>query len=98
MSDSSVLMYRCSVPAIVWMSNQLSRVCARAVPNAVVVKSVREFLDAPRDVKTVSILDGDAVASLDKLASELGNVAGEHPPERRKLISAVSGPVVAVCG
>jgi hypothetical protein len=86
------------VPAIVWMSNQLARVCARAVPNALVVSSAREFLDAPRDARTMAFLDGGTLASLDALAAELGNATGEHPPERRKLLAAVSNPIVAVCG
>lgn len=64
-----------------------------------VASSTREFLDAPRDAKTVSFLDASALGSLERLAKELAAPADQmSPPELRRLHAAVSlGPVIAIC-
>ena len=81
------------------MSNPLARALSELLPAANIVSSQQRFVDAPRDAKTVSFIDGAALASLDQLALELGSRAQRAPtPEWRKLLAAVSlGPVIAVC-
>ena len=77
------------------MSKSRSRdACERLFRDAVVVGSAAEFVAAPRDLKTISFIDGTTLASLDNHA-----MAHAQPAERRKLLMAVStGPVIAVCG
>jgi hypothetical protein len=70
--------------------------CERFVPNALVVSSGDEFVNAPRDVTTISFLDDAAIAVLDEAATQL---AGDDvpAPEWRKLVASVSlGPVILV--
>jgi len=85
------------VQTVVWMAEDRARAFRSFLPEAHVVRSAREFLDAPRDPRTISFLDGATLASLDALAGEL-STAADPPPERRKLLAAVSlGPVVVLC-
>lgn len=81
------------------MSKPLQRALCEVIPAAAVVTTQQQFVDAPRDARTISFIDGPALASLDRLAVELGARAQRAPtPEWRKLLAAVSlGPVIAVC-
>src|SRR5262245_46132355 len=69
------------------------------VVEPVVVGSAREFVDAPRDAKTVSYLASVTLQDVDRFAAELGAKPGRTPPpDWRRLVAAVSiGPVIAVC-
>src|SRR5512138_4015542 len=86
--------------SIVWMPEPLARAVCKRLPskNAMIVRSAREFLDAPRDAKTVSFVDDSTIASLDRFAADLGSPMDAPPPDWRKLVAAVSvGPVIAIC-
>lgn len=78
-----------AVRSIVWMSEPLSRALRDRLPSETFVAgSAREFLEARRDAKTVSFVDGSTLAALDLAAAELG----VHPEQ-----VAPAGPTVAVC-
>src|SRR6185312_9904234 len=54
------------VRSIIWMSEPLANaVCERLASETEIVRSAREFLEAPRDEHTVSFLDDSAIAELD---------------------------------
>ncbi len=79
------------------MSEPLSRALReRLSTETTVVSSTKEFLDAPRDARTVSFLDGTTLEQLDELAVKYGQQP-VPPPEWRKLVAAVSlGPVIVI--
>jgi hypothetical protein len=92
--------YRNVVTSIVWMLESNARALLALLPaNTTVASTAREFLNAPRDAKTISFLDSSTLANLDRLAMDLGAHTDEGPPiEWRKLLAAVSvGPVIAIC-
>jgi len=78
-----------AVRCIVWLSEPLARVLREQVPmETTVVGSAREFLDAPRDAKTVSFVSNATLAHLDRTAAALG-VPGDQ--------LASLGPMIAIC-
>lgn len=83
---------------IAWLSKPIERLLADRLSSAItVVSSAREFIDAQRDARTVSFLDGTTLAALDKLAQELG-ASHDGSSSWRQLLAAVSlGPVIAIC-
>src|SRR6476620_8917701 len=66
--------------------------------DAASVSSLKEFIDAQRDAKTVSFVDSENLASLDRLANDLAAATDQPTPaELRRLMAAVTtGPIVAV--
>jgi hypothetical protein len=71
------------------MSEPLSRALReRLSSETTVVRSVHEFLEAPRDAKTVSFMDDSTIAALGHAAFELGIPAEQMEP---------AGPVIAIC-
>ena len=84
--------------SIIWTSKPLSRALRGLLSDPVIVGSLREFLDAPRDAKTVSFVDDGALEHIERLAKELATPADQMtPPESRRLLAAVStGPVVMI--
>lgn len=70
--------------------------CERFASDALVIGSVDEFVNAPRDAKTVSFLDDSTAAILDESQARLGG--DDMPrPEWRKIVTSVSvGPVVLI--
>lgn len=82
---------------IVWTSKALAAKVAERLPEpARIVGSAQEFLDAPRDARTPSILDGQTLVELDTLASSLASP--DDILARRKLVNSVAlGPVIAIC-
>lgn len=83
------------------MSKPMSRALTERLPKEpMVVSSALEFIDAPRDARTVSFVDDSTIEHLDHLAIELASPPADHAPglDWRKLVAAVSvGPVVAIC-
>ncbi|MDB4961852.1 MAG: response regulator receiver protein [Myxococcales bacterium] len=79
------------------MSEPLSRSLRdRLSGESLVVSSTQEFIDAPRDARTVSFLDGSTLAALDELALAYGKEV-VPPPNWRRLVAAVSlGPVILI--
>jgi hypothetical protein len=79
------------------MSEPLSRTLReRLSTETAVVSSTQEFIDAPRDAKTVSFLDAETLAALDELAVQFGKEE-VPPPDWRRLVAAVSlGPVIVI--
>ena len=79
------------------MSNPRS-LRAQLSDEPVVVKSAHDFLDQPRDAKTIAFLDGKTLVSLDQFANAIAQADKTPSPAWRKLVGAVSiGQVVAVC-
>jgi hypothetical protein len=68
----------------------------RFAADAVVVATMDEFVNAPRDARTVSFLDDSTAALLDESAARL--FGDDMPrPELRKIVTAVSiGPVILI--
>jgi hypothetical protein len=85
------------VRPIVWTSKTLAAAVVERLPEpARVVGSAQEFLDAPRDARTLSIIDGATLVELDALAASLGSP--DDILARRKLVNIVAlGPVIAIC-
>lgn len=54
--------------SIVWTAEPVARALRQCLPEISVVASAREFLDAPRDPKTMSFIDAAALAQLDSSA------------------------------
>lgn len=71
------------------MSEPVSRSLREQLPSvSTIVTSAQEFLEAPRDLKTVSFVDDSTLAELAKLAVEMGVPLEQMAPP---------GPVVAIC-
>lgn len=90
-------MYRGPVKPIVWSANPRA-ISTHLAAEPVVVTSTTEFLDVARDAKTLSVIDGAAIESLDRFASEVMRADKGPSQAWRKLVGAVSiGPVIAIC-
>src|SRR5689334_16914975 len=81
------------------MSERLSRALrSRLSVDVEIVTSARDFCSAQRDATTISFVDGESLAELDRFATDLGSPTDpELGPEWRRLHAAVSlGPVIAI--
>jgi len=66
------------VKPIVWLSAELARgIRPHLPPDHTVVASVEEFLDHPRSATTVTFVDAEALAEIDRLSSDCGTPAAK---------------------
>ena len=78
-----------AVRSIVWTSEARSRVLRELLVSEIVtVTSAHELLNARRDAKTVSFMDGETLATLSRASIELGVPADQLTPP---------SPVIAIC-
>jgi hypothetical protein len=81
------LRYFSRVKSIVWMSERGARALGDLLSSeTVAVTSPRQFLEARRDAKTVSFVDGSTIAQLDEAVAAVDLPIGQVEP------------VIAICG
>lgn len=81
-----------------WVSDPVAHALSKCLASPAIVHTREEFLDAPRDARTISFVDSSTLNTLDRFANELSTTTEVPPPEWRKIVAAVSiGHVIAVC-